>query len=241
MAKMVGLNVSLKMGWMKKAVELLGLNLVVDDYKSLLKEHLSFEIDSPTNLRKAKDNLTFIWYLDSEEYGLLQKEGRQLVQDYPEYITAIGWCMIPMAYPVFYDLAKLMGKMFEFQDTITTGQIRQKMFDEWGERSTLDYSVGKVIAAMKSLETVRSAQTGKYQACSISLNNDKVVSFMLRVAMKLDGSSYYSLASLTELPFLFPFKYKVVKEQIMQDNRFTFSAFDATLSVALNNGITNNV
>lgn len=233
MAKMVGLNVSIKMGWMKKAVELLGQGLTEEDYRNMLKEHLSFEIDSPTNLRKAKDNLTFIWYKDSEEYAGLQQEGRQLIQKYPEHIAAIGWCMIPMAYPIFHDLAKLMGKMFEFQDIITTGQSRQKMFDEWGERSTLDYSVGKLIATMKSLEAISSPQTGKYQACSISVNNEEVVSFMLRVAMKLDGSSYYSFLSLTEFPFLFPFKYKVTKEQLIQDNCFTLSTFDATLSVAL--------
>lgn len=235
MAKMVGLNVSLKMGWMKKAVELLGQGLSEEDYKNVLKEHLSFEIDSPTNLRKAKDNLTFIWYKDTEDYAKLQQEGRQLVQKYPEHIAAIGWCMVPMAYPVFYDLAKLMGKMFEFQDTITTGQIRQKMFDEWGERSTLDYSVGKVIAAMKSLGAVNSPQTGKYQACSIPVNNKEVISFMVRVAMKLDCSSYYAFSSLTNFTFLFPFEYKVTKEQLMQDERFTLSTFNATLSVALSN------
>lgn len=233
MAKMVGLNVSLKMGWMKKAVELLGQNLTEEEYKNVLKEHLSFEIDSPTNLRKAKDNLTFIWYKDSEEYAELQQEGRQLVQKYPECIETIGWCMIPMAYPMFHDLSKLMGKMFEFQDIITTGQIRQKMFDEWGERSTLDYSVGKVIAAMRSLGAVKSPQTGKYQVSSTTLSNEEIVSFILRVAMKLDGSSYYTFSSMTEFPFLFPFKYRVSKEQLMQDNHFTLSTFDATLSVAL--------
>lgn len=233
MAKMVGLNVSIKIGWMKKAVELLGTDLSENEYKNELKEHLSFEIDSPTNLRKAKDNLTNIWYRDSDAYAMLQQEGRELVQKYPEYISAIGWCMIPMAYPMFYDLAKLMGKMFEFQDSITTGQIRQKMFDEWGERSTLDYSVGKVIAAMKSLDAVSSPQTGRYQIRRMVINNEKVVSFIIRVAMKMGGSSYYAFSSLNEFPFLFPFEYTVTKEQLMQDDRFVLATFDATLSVSL--------
>lgn len=233
MAKMVGLNVSIKMGWMKKAVELLGTNLSENEYKNELKEHLSFEIDSPTNLRKAKDNLTNIWYRDSEAYASLQQEGRELVQKYPEYISTIGWCMIPMAYPMFYDLAKLMGKMFEFQDTITTGQIRQKMFDEWGERSTLDYSVGKVIAAMKSLDAVNSPQTGRYQIQRMPITNEEVVSFIIRVAMKMGGSSYYAFSSLNEFSFLFPFEYTVTKEQLMNDDRFILSTFDATLSISL--------
>ena len=233
MAKMVGLNVSIKMGWMKKAVELLGMNLTEDEYKIDLKEHLSFEIDSPTNLRKAKDNLTNIWYRDSDAYAMLQQEGRELVQKYPEYISTTGWCMIPMAYPMFYDLAKLMGKMFEFQDTITTGQIRQKMFDEWGERSTLDYSVGKVIAAMKSLDAVNSPQTGRYQIQRMPINCEEVVSFIVRVAMKMGGSSYYAFSSLNEFTFLYPFEYTITKEQLMNDDRFILSTFDATLSVSL--------
>lgn len=233
MAKMVGLNVSIKMGWMKKAVELLGRNLTEDEYKNDLKEHLSFEIDSPTNLRKAKDNLTNIWYRDSDAYASLQQEGRELVQKYPEYISAIGWCMIPMAYPIFHDLAKLMGKMFEFQDTITTGQIRQKMFDEWGERSTLDYSVGKVIAAMKSLDAVNSPQTGRYQINRMPINNDEVISFITRVAMKMGGSSYYAFSLLSEFSFLFPYEYTVARELLINDDRLILSTFDATLSVSL--------
>ena len=233
MAKMVGLNVSLKMGWMKKAVELLPHNLTEKKYKDALREHLSFEIDSPTNLRKAKDNLTFIWYRNNGDNALLQEDGRRLVVKYPDNISAISWCMIPLTYPVFHDLAKLMGKLFEFQETITTGQIRQKMFDEWGERSTLDYSTGKIIAAMKALEGVSSPQTGKYVSSVIPVQNEEVVSFMIKTAMHFGGSSYYSFNTLNDFAFLFPFKYKVTKEQLMNDKQFVLSVFDSTLSVGL--------
>ncbi len=235
MAKMVGLNVSLRMGWMKKAVELLGKGLSEEEYKNELKEFLAYEIDSPTNLRKAKDNLTFIWFRDSDQYAYLQQEGRRLAQQFPEYISAIGWCMVPMTYPVFYDLAKLMGKMFEFEETITTGQIRKKMFDEWGERSTLDYSTGKIIAAMKSLEAVESPATGKYVVNKQTVKEEKIISFMLRSAMTLDGSSYYTYESLSDFPFLFPFSYRITKELLMADDRFVLSTFDATLTVSLKN------
>lgn len=233
MAKMVGLNVSIKMDWMKKAVELLNEDFTEEEYKQALKEHLAYEIDSPTNLRKAKDNLAFIWYRDSEKYAALQQEGRDLAKRHPDSIAAIGWCMIPMAYPIFFDLAKLMGKMYEFEETITTGQIRQKMFDEWGERSTLDYSTGKVIAAMKSLGTVNSPATGKYTKSRLRIANEEILSFMLRVTMALDGSSYYPYELLAEFPFLFPFDFQVSKEMLMQDERFVLSTFDAALAVAM--------
>lgn len=86
---------------------------------------------------------------------------------------------------------------------------------------------------MKSLGAVSSPQTGKYQAMSLAVKDKEVISFILRVAMKLMGSSYYTFLELTGFPFLFPFEYKVTKEQLMQDERFVLSTFDATLSVAL--------
>lgn len=233
MAKMVGLNLVIKLGWMKKAVSLLPEKLSEAEYRKELDEHLAFEIDSPTNRRKAREIMMRVWYRDSEGVEKLQQKGRELIQKYPDQMSAIGWCMIPLAYPIFADYAKLMGKMFEFQDVITTTQIKQKMFDEIGERGLIDTATPKVIYLMKELDGVRSIQTGKHEAVVSSIAQEEIVAFMVEVAMYLGGSSYYSFSSLTEFPFLFPFKYWVTKERLMQDDRFTLSTFDATLSVAL--------
>lgn len=233
MAKMVGLNLVIKLGWMKKAVSLLPENLPEAEYRKELDEHLAFEIDSPTNRRKAREIMMRVWHQDSEGVKKLQQRGRELIQKYPDHLSAIGWCMIPLAYPVFADYAKLMGKLFEFQDVITTTQIKQKMFDQLGERNLIEFATTKVISTMKELDAVRSIQTGKHEAVVINISNEEIAAFLLEVAMFLDGSSYYSFSSLTEFPFLFPFKFKVTKEQLMQDERFMLSTFDATLSVAL--------
>jgi len=233
MGKMVGLNLVVKQGWMKKAVAILQENLSQEDYRKELDSHLAFEIDSPTNRRKAREILMRVWYTDSDGVDKLQQEGRKLIQKYPEHISEIGWCMLPLAYPVFADYAKLMGKMFEFEDTVTTTQVKQKMFDELGERGLIDFATTKIISTMKELGAVRSIKTGKHEPIKTDVSNDELVGFMIRTAMTIDGSSYYSFTSLTEFPFLFPFNYRVSKEQLMQDEKFTLSTFDSALSVAL--------
>ena len=108
MAKMVGLSLVVKQGWMRKAVALLEENLSEAEYRKQLEEHLSYEIDSPTNRRKARKILMRIWYLNSEGTEALQEEGRRLIQKYPDKLTEIGWCMMPLAYPVFLDISRLM-------------------------------------------------------------------------------------------------------------------------------------
>ena len=233
MAKMVGMNVVVKEGWTKKAIALLSENLTEAEYKAALNEHLSFEIDSATNLRKAREILMRVWYRDTEGVEKLQKEGRDLVAKYPDHLAAINWCMTALVFPAFADIARLMGKMFEFQDVITTAQIKQKMFDEWGETGTLGTVVSKIIGTMREIGGIRSEKTGRQESAVIEVKDPDVVSFMLRVAMTLDGSSYYAFSSLTDFPFLFPFQFRVSKEILMQDDRFVLSTFDSTLSVAL--------
>ena len=208
-------------------------NLTEKEFKDALNEHLSFEIDSAINLRKAREILMRVWYRDTEDVEKLQKEGRDLAIKYPDHLAAINWCMTALVFPAFADIARLMGKMFEFQDEITTTQIKQKMFDEWGETGTLQTVVAKIIGTMREIGGIRSEKTGRQQAAAIEVKDVDIVSFMIRVAMTLDGSSYYTFSSLTEFPFLFPFQYRVSKEMLMQDDRFVLSTFDSTLSVAL--------
>lgn len=63
------------------------------------------------------------------------------------------------AYSVFQDMCRLIGKISEFEETITTKQLKQKLFDEWRERSTLFHSSDKLIATLKALEALDSEKT----------------------------------------------------------------------------------
>ncbi|MBQ9662126.1 MAG: hypothetical protein IJV40_03105 [Oscillospiraceae bacterium] len=233
MAKMVGLNLVIKQGWMKKAVSLLPENLPEEKYRKELDEHLAYEIDSPTNRRKAREIMMRVWYLDSEGTEKLQQEGRELIQKYPDQLSAIGWCMIPLAYPMFYDQGRLMGKLFEFQESVSTATIKAKMADEYGERGVVGFSAEKIISTMRQLECVKSEKTGQQLSGNIRVVNPEIVEYMLRVVMTLDGSSYYSFPQLTEFPFLFPFEFKVTKEQLMENDNFILGIYGSALSVSL--------
>ena len=59
MAKIVGLSRNLKLQWLNKVVELASSNLTEQEIKDQLNEYLSFEISSPTNLRKTREAPVF--------------------------------------------------------------------------------------------------------------------------------------------------------------------------------------
>ena len=76
-------------------------------------------------------------------------------------------------------MCKLIGKMSEFQDEITLAQLKQKLFDEWGERTTLFHSIDKLVATLKALDVVVCDKPGKYHVNSHRVSNPKIVAFMV--------------------------------------------------------------
>lgn len=237
MAKMVGLSRTLKLQWLNKVVELVSEDLTESEIKEQLNEYLSFEITSPTNIRKTREILMNIWVYENDFSDQLKELALTLIRSYPEYAIEIHWCMMLVTYPVFVDMSKLFGKMAEFQDEITLAQLKQKLFDEWGERKTLFHSIDKLMATLKAFEVVSCDKPGKYHINKQKVNNAKVVAFMVYTMMCVDDSGYYSFTDLKSSTYFFPFEYQMEKETLLEDGRFVMNNFGGELSIALKDRI----
>lgn len=234
MAKMVGLSRNLKMQWLNKVVELVLEGHTEQEIKDQLNEYLSFEIESPTNIRKTREILMNIWVYDSDLSNKIKASALELIKAYPEYDLVIHWCMMMATYPVFVDMCKLIGKMSEFQDEITLAQLKQKLFDEWGERTTLFHSIDKLVATLKALDVMVCNKPGKYHVNTHRVSNPKIVAFMVYAMMLVDDSGYYSFTEINSSTYLFPFEYKMEKETLFEDDRFAMNNFGGELSISLN-------
>ena len=234
MAKMVGLSRNLKLQWLNKVVELVLEGHTEQEIKDQLNEYLSFEIESPTNIRKTREILMNIWVYDNELSPKIKAPALELIKAYPEYDLVIHWCMMLAAYPVFVDMCKLIGKMSEFQDEITLAQLKQKLFDEWGERTTLFHSIDKLVATLKAFDVMVCDKPGKYHVNKYRVSNPKIVAFMVYAMMLVDDSGYYTFTDINSSTYLFPFEYKMEKETLFEDGRFAMNNFGGELSISLN-------
>lgn len=232
MAKMVGLSRNLKAPWLNKVAELAIEELPQEEVKVQLNDYLGYEITSPTNLRKTREILMNVWIYDNDYSDKLFLEARKLYRNYPDYALEIHWCLLLAAYPVFVDVCKLIGKMSQFQDEITLAQIKQKLFDEWGERTTLYHSMDKLIATMKALGVIEGNK-GKYKINKVQIKNQKIVMFMIYAMMCIDDSGYYSFLDLSSSPLFFPFEFSPDKVDMMEDDRFIFSNFGGESTIGI--------
>jgi|GEM_PF-338427 len=233
MAKMVGYACSIKLQWFNKAFQMLKENMDEAAYKEHLNEYLSFEIDSPTRLRKTREILMNVWFRADSENAQIRQEAMQLMDKYPDYSTAINLCMIYMSYPVVADICKFMGHMFEAQDEITNAMLKQKLFDAWGERSTLEATSRRVTLTLKEMDILGCASKTRYILNKQTITKDEVVNFIICVAMKIENHAYCAFSELKDFYSMFPFEYSVSKEQLMLDARFVLTNFGGELSVAL--------
>lgn len=232
MAKMVGLSRNLKEPWLNKVAELAIEGLPQEEVKTQLNDYLGYEIESPTNLRKTREILMNVWIYDNDYSEKLFSEAKKLYRNYPDYSLEIHWCLLLAAYPVFGDVCKLIGKMSQFQDEITLVQIKQKLFDEWGERTTLYHSMDKLIATMKALGVI-SGDKGKYRINKFQIKNQKIVMFMVYTMMCIDNSGYYTFLDLSSSPLFFPFEFTPDKADMMEDDRFIFSNFGGESTIGI--------
>ncbi len=233
MAKTVGLSRNLKIMWLNKAAEMYGEALTEDEYRDRLNEYLSFEIKSDTNLRKTREILMRVWYYEDEAISPIREDAYALIKKYPEYDIAIHWCMLLAVYPVFADISKLMGRIAEFNDIITLSILKQKLYDEWGERTTLFHSTDKIISTMKDFNVISSNKPGNYTVIKHTISKNDISVFMIHIAMKVDGNTYYSYTDLTMFDVLFPFEYNISKESLMEDEKVVVTNFGGELSVTL--------
>ena len=77
MAKMVGLSRKLKLPWLKYTVDLVADGTSESEIKDKLNEYLSYEIESPTVLRKTREILMNIWVYDNPYTGMPSRPPRR--------------------------------------------------------------------------------------------------------------------------------------------------------------------
>lgn len=232
MAKMVGLSRPIKLEWLNKTVELIKLGKTEAEISKELKDYLSYEIKDETNLVKTKSSLMKIWVKTPDELSKIRALALEIFDNDNVNKLIVHWCMILLAYPVFSDVCLLIGKLTDIQDTFTTAWIRQKLFDLWGERTTLLHSTNKMLQTLKYIGAIENKKMGEYKILSIDINDDVAKSLIVLTIIAMKSKAYYEIAELSQVPQMFPFRYSISHELLHFSDLFTLNNFGGKVVVA---------
>lgn len=232
MSKMIGLARPLKIEWMNKTVDLLLEGKPIDEIKTELNNYLSFEIDTPTSLRKTRESLINIWALDSDEMNDVRKFALSLYLASPDKLP-LHWCMLLIKYPIFTDICALIGKISNIEESFTTAWIREKLYESWGERTSLDVPVKNILRTLVDFEALEKMKIGVYKTKTRPVKDENTICLMMLSLLALRKKAYYEVTELSGLPLFFPFNYDVTHELISGVKDINVGNFGGKLVVSL--------
>ncbi|HEY8435449.1 MAG TPA: hypothetical protein VIK63_00120, partial [Haloplasmataceae bacterium] len=112
-------------------------------------------------------------------------------------------------YPLFYDTCNIIGNISNIQDTFTIKWLKNKLYELWGETTTLKYSVDRIIQTLKDMGSIENVDIGVYKINSYEIIDYQTILLIVLTTLYLRESAYLSLTELTYVPFMFPFKYQI--------------------------------
>ncbi len=232
MSKIIGMSRNIKLEWLNKAANLYIMDKSEDEIKEELNEYLSFEIKSPTNLRKTREILMNIWARDEDNFIQSKEIAVKLYQaDEKENQLLAHWCLMLLAYPVFADICSTIGKMDRKMFDISNKEIRNKMFDLWGERSTLYHSIDKNIRTLKDIGVLYSLPKYQYGINKYGIKNKDGLILITNTLLILKDKLYLSTGELNNSPEFFPFEYSVSMNILGESGIFSIDQFGGELVV----------
>ena len=234
MSKMIGLARPLRISWLNKTVDLILEGNPVESIKEELNQYLSFEIGSPTSLRKTRESLINVWTAPSEGSSDVRTLALSL---YPTRISdnlPLHWCMLAVIYPIFADICSLIGKVTAIEESFTTAWIREKLYESWGERSTLEVPVKNILRSLLDFGALEKVKTGVYKAVVRPVTDEKTICLLVLTILSLGKKAYYEIPELTRVPLFFPFEYSVTHEMLHNTANISLSNFGGKTVVTSN-------
>lgn len=218
----IGFDRKVRRAWLDRAALLAHELRDADTLHSTLSERLSGEIDSDEVRRKTVNVLTRIWWRVPREHIPLRDEALDLIaQSDPDKRLALHWGMALLAYPIFQDVATIAGRLLRLQGVFNLSQLKRRINAEWGDRTTLEYAILRILASQVDWDVLQRAdEAGSYQAGrQITLSNQEPALWLLEIVLRTRPADL-PLNDLLRAPELYAFLIPLSTADLLHSDRF---------------------
>jgi len=120
---------------------------------------------------------------------------------------AVHWAVIVATHPFFFDVATHAGKLLSLHGQASRSQIKRRMTESWGDRSTLERTIQHVLKSMAQWRVLEpGSEKGSLHIASKPIHASEEISELLVHGVLLSQGCGMSLPQLVRHPALFPFK-----------------------------------
>jgi hypothetical protein len=160
----IGFDRIVRLDWLDKTVELYSRERELKNVKPALDHYLRDAVGGD-NRRKTINILIRTWVNVEPGHTALRDRALELFRNTGRNERiAIHWCMLLLAYPIFGNLTAAAGRLLDLQEEFALGMIKRRIYELWGERSTLQYAVEKMARSITDWGLIENGdRPGEYR------------------------------------------------------------------------------
>lgn len=219
--KVIGFDRKVRLAWLDAAADWVARGLCVEEARSKLDLLLEGEIEGKEALKKTKTVLLRIWVLVPENLCPLRDEALALLpQQSDPGRLALHWGMSLAAYPLLWDTATVVGRLLDLQEKVSASQIRHRLIESYGERSTLLRAVRRITSSFVDWDVLRETEEeGVFVAGpTYQVEDGRLAAWLVEASLLASGADSGVLPALARNPALFPFEIGRLNGRSVEEN-----------------------
>lgn len=179
--------------------------------RDILNAMIGTRIHAETNIKNTRIILLNTWYRNDPWF---QESCVKLAKQLPEpERLPLHWALLMIAYPVFYDLCTIIGGTLEYRDHVSSAQIKGRISEVWGARTTLLHALPKNLQTMKDIRVLEPLSImGTYKPISHVVDDRHVMCILAAAILKCSDHKYMTWEHIIHHPALFPFEIRHVTQ-----------------------------
>lgn len=206
MAERVAFTKTVTLDWLNEAAEYSIQGVTRKEAGDALNTIIGQHISNAVNIKQTRIILLRTWFDTTPE--LLSRAQSQFHSITSDEKMAIHWSLLMDQYAIFADLCDAIGHLYAFRDVITLKQIKDRIYDKWGERSILCSSLSKNIKTFKELGAIAAGDhPGYYILKKHTISDPQVAGLLLYAILHSDSQRYMTWANFVSHPAMFPFNF----------------------------------
>jgi hypothetical protein len=223
MALRIGFDRRIRLQWLDALLDHLLMETDPVTTRELLHELLAPDHPGVKARTNTVTVLMRMWAAVPPRHEALQQTALGIVRDgaAPDR-RWLHWGMALLAFPVFAATASTVGRLLAVQGDLMTGQVKQRLAETFGQRSTLERASRRVISSVVEWGLLTGGERkGQLRGAKPLLEAPPDLQlWLLEAAFVANGAEEVEASQLLSAPELFPFHIAVRPGDLRNSERF---------------------
>ena len=212
--------------WLDYVASLSSGGLSSKEVKQMLISFLGTKLSGPDRpdsaCGKAVRLLLRIWVnVDTQVIGLRDRALKILPESTADERLALHWALCLGGFHFFGDVASNAGRLLNLQGTISTHQMMRRIYEKWGERSTLSFAVQRALGSMVQWGALGdTAERGIYTQREGRVAVQGELAMLLLEGLLINLGKAIPIDQAIRHPSIFPFEVDLRIHDLRESSRF---------------------